>query len=428
MKRPMPVATARREIGSVEQYEKGFGFIISQNPPEGEPSKIFVYHSEIVAKGFRSLKPGMIVSFERSFDQQTQKPCCKDVRNMDGTPINLEEMRQKVVPKAAKEKRPWRNVFQAIPAFRLESYTECSPIATTADAALENEDIPNMGSLFALFRGRFGDEMAKFLKDKLPLYLKQAGSEDDFDITEALTTAFEMVEKEFMEKTLTRRCVDGAEAVACLFEHGLKNGKACVRVYIANVGTCQLIFCSDSGKAVSLNSPHTSTALAIKNQGVEYDQGAAVAGFVDDGIEYRLKSSRVLGARPFKTAKCTLKNTPDVLEGKEWAFKTTDDLFALLVSPEIVEWHGGPQACIDEALDAMRTAQDTGENLTESAAKHLVRQALRKGAPEELSCQCVSFTWMAKVLDKLLDKRKKQKLEGTTEKPVEDDGFDMFAM
>lgn len=422
----MPVATARREVGEVEQYEKGFGFIVSQSPPEGEPAKIFVYHKEIVAKGFRSLKAGMLVSFERGFDQQTQKPCCKDVRNADGTPINLEEARQKPVVKA-KEKRPWRNVFQAIPAFRLESYTECSPIATTPDTAIENEDIPNMGSIFCLFKGRFGDEMSKFLKEKLPTYLKQAGSEEDFEIVEALSSTFEIVEKDFMEKTLSRRSVDGAEAVSCLFEHGLKNGKACVRVYVANVGTCQLIFCSDAGKAVSLNTPHTSTAAAIKNQGVEYDQGAAVAGFVDDGIEYRLKSSRVLGARPFKTPKCTLNSSADVLEGKEWSFKTTDDLFALLVTPEIVEWHGGPQACIDEALDAMRTAQETGENLTEFAAKQLVRQALRKGAPEELACQCISFTWMTKVLDRLLDQRKKRKLEGTTEKPVEDDGFDMFA-
>lgn len=427
MKRATPDAPIRREFGTVEQYDKGkgFGFIISQNPPENEPSKVFVYHKEIVSKGFRFLKEGMTVSFQRSLDANTQKPCCIDVRMADGAAISLEAVQKPKAP--PKEKRHWRNVFLNNKRFALDSYTECSPAPTTLDTYLDNEDIPNMGSLFALFRGRFGDEMSKFLKDKFPTFLKQAAVEEEFEMTEALSTSFEQSEKEFMEKTLSKRCVDGVEAIAVLFEHGLKDGKPCVRVYGANVGTCQLIFCNEAGKAVRLTEPHTATAAAIKNQAVEYKDGAAVAGFVDDGIEYRLASSRVMGARPFKTAKSNLRSDADVVEGKEWLFKTTDDLFALMVCPEVVQWHGGPQECIDEALDAMKTAQETGENLSEFAAKQLVRQALRKGAPEELSCSCITFSWMEKWLDKLLDTRKKRKLEGATASAVEEDDFDMFA-
>jgi len=427
MKRAAADGPIRREYGTVEQYDKskGFGFIISQNPPENEPTKVFVYHKEIVSKGFRFLKEGMTVSFLRSVDATTQKPCCLDVRMVDGGAITMEEAQKPKAP--VKEKRHWRNVFLHNKRFTLDSYTECSPAPTTLDSYLDNEDIPNMGSLFALFRGRFGDEMTKFLKEKLPLFLKQAAAEEDFEMAEALSSSLELAEKEFMEKTLTKRCVDGAEAIAVLFEHGLKEGKPCVRVFGANVGTCQLIFCNSEGKAVRLTEPHTSTAAAIKNQNVEYSNGAAVAGFVDDGIEYRLASSRVMGARPFKTAKSNLRSDADVVEGKEWLFKTTDDLFALMVCPEVVEWHGGPQECINEALDAMKTAQETGETLAEFAAKQLVRQALRKGAPEELSCSCITFSWMDKWLDKLLDTRKKRKLEGNQAAPVEDDEFDMFA-
>lgn len=61
--------------------------------------------------------------------------------------------------------------------------------------------------------------------------------------------------------------------------------------------------------------------------------------------------------------------------------------------------------------------------LPDSCVKTLIRGALKKGAPEDLSCMCIVPSWHSRGLDAFLEKMSEK---GQQHEEV-DDGLDMFA-
>ena len=68
------------------------------------------------------------------------------------------------------------------------------------------------------------------------------------------------------------------------------------------------------------------------------------------------------------------------------------------------------------------------QNLADAGSKHLIRNALRQGAPEDLSCQIVLPTWRKEALNALLDGGEHVHGGVAVKKSKEAaDDFDMFA-
>jgi CspA family cold shock protein len=64
--------TGNQETGTVKWFSprKGYGFIIRDNVPEGEPEEIFVHYSALEMDGFKTLLPDLKVSYEVTFGRR----------------------------------------------------------------------------------------------------------------------------------------------------------------------------------------------------------------------------------------------------------------------------------------------------------------------------------------------------------------------
>lgn len=282
-----------------------------------------------------------------------------------------------------------------------------------------------------------GNECSKWLKDKIPGILKKIHEEKD-DLTEAVAAGIDVAEVEVMERMTMKRLTHGAEALIAVFVHCLNNaGQPCVQLHIANVGTCVAMLCSGNGHAtrISTGNPAKKQKDALEKAGLEVDaDGMVTAAFAEEGKNkpnerFTMGSARLIGGRPFKTAKAKeiITAEPNSSKAREWRCVSGEDVFLLVVSPEVLTVMTEQEA-LDEALDHW----DSPEGIPgpEAASKAIVRKALGLGAKfKSISALIVQFFWQEKPLQRILARRADLKKAGKVSKEasaVEGDEFDMF--
>lgn len=431
-----------REIGTVQDYDKGkgFGFLL-----DADKEKLFVHQSQIVSPGFRQLVANQKVSFLRG--ENRGKPWAEDVRNPDGTPISFEMEEEQQSNTLAKKRRQqlkeqWRNFFD-IPQYALKGYGESLP-ATVAnqDAFIVGETVPQLGKVFVQAHGcaataKKGNECAEYVKEKLPKLISKAYEEKP-DPASALTSAFETLENEWMERAKMKSLTDGAEVTAALFVHALNSsGQPVVQLWIASTGASVPVLCSAEGNPVRLVEPHTTVKAraALVDAGFNVsDRGTVDVAFAEVGehkptSSFRLPASRLIGGRPFKTSKKTpILAKPEVKKAREWRCVAGEELFLLVFSAEVASVLSD-QDVTNVALDAWGSNAEIGDGW-EAASKAVVRTAQAQGPDRDtLACMAVQCWWQEKPLQRLLARRADKKKAGaTTEKTAKpvDDGFDMF--
>mmetsp|Transcript_65826 Transcript_65826/g.140840 ORF Transcript_65826/g.140840 Transcript_65826/m.140840 type:complete len:459 (-) Transcript_65826:22-1398(-) len=428
-----------REIGTVQMYDKGkgFGFIY-----DADQEKLFVHQSQIVSPGFRMLEENQKVSFLRG--ENRGKPWAEDVRNPDGTPIQIEK--QEEAPTLAKKrkqqlKEQWRNFFD-IPQYALKGHGESLPVTIgNQDAFAAGDVVPQLGKVFVLAHGCAattgkGNECAAYIKEKMAKHIAKA-YEEKSDPAEAVSSAFEVVESEFMERAKMKSLTDGAQVSLALFVHGLNaSGQPCVQLWTGTVGTCVLLLCSAEGAAVRLTEPHSTKKARAKLEEAGYkvsDSGSVEVAFAEAGVNkpstyFKLPAMRLIGGRPFKTSKKSpILAGPEVKKAKEWRCVAGEELFLLAVSSEVTSVLSD-EDIMNAALDAWGSSAQ-GLDGWEAASKAVVRTAQAQGPESDaLACMAVQFWWQEKPLQRLLARRADKKRSGvpTSEKKPADDGFDMF--
>jgi len=431
-----------REIGTVQMYDKGkgFGFIY-----DADKEKLFVHQSQIIAPGFRRLAENQKVSFLRG--ENRGKPWAEDVRNPDGSPILHEK--EEEAPTLAKKRRAqlkeqWRNFFE-IPQYALKGYGESLPTdVSNQDAFALGDAVPQLGKVFVMAHGccsttRKGNECATFIKEKMARHLTKA-YDDKNDAGEALSAATEVVETEWMDRAKMKSLTDGAEVVSALFVHALNaSGQPCVQLWTANLGACVVLLCNTDGQPARICEPFAVAKERVRliEAGFKVgDGGEAEVAFAEVGEHkptsiFKLPATRLLGGRPFKTSKKSpVHARPDVQMVREWRCVAGEELFLLVVSPEVASVLSD-QDIMNAALDAWGSNAEGLEGW-EAASKAVVRTAQAQGPQTPtLACMAVQFWWQEKPLQRLLARRRDRKQSGVTgletaKKPA-DDGFDMFS-
>eukprot|EP00933_Yihiella_yeosuensis_P063456 TRINITY_DN66610_c0_g1_i1.p1 TRINITY_DN66610_c0_g1~~TRINITY_DN66610_c0_g1_i1.p1 ORF type:complete len:458 (+),score=128.50 TRINITY_DN66610_c0_g1_i1:146-1519(+) len=429
-----------REIGTVEDYDKskGFGFVF-----DADGEKIFVYQSQIVSPGFRQLYAGQKISFIRG--ENRGKPWAEDVRNPDGSPITHEKAADDSGTLAKKRrqqlKEQWRNFFD-IPQYALKGYGYSLP-ATQAnqDTFCLGDTVPQLGKIFVLAHGCSstsgkGNECATYIKDKLPKFIAKAYEEKP-DPAEALKSAFELAESEFIEWAKNKSVTDGAEVTAALFVHALNaSGQPVVQLWVASSGASVVLLCSAEGHAVRAMEPRTTAKARgpLSDAGFNVtERGTVDVAFAEAGQHkpsqaFRLPAAKLVGGRPFKTSKLTpVVAAPDVKKVREWRCVAGEELFLICISAEIAGVLADNIA-MNVALDAWGNNAE-GLDGEEAASKAVVRTAQSQGPERDtLACMAVQCWWQEKPLQRLLARRADKKKSGTAEKVAKpaDDGMDMF--
>jgi cold shock CspA family protein/serine/threonine protein phosphatase PrpC len=430
----------QREMGTVIVYDKtkGFGFIL-----DVDDEKIFVHQSQLVSPGFRRLIEKQKVSFVRG--ENDGRPWAEDVRNPDGSPIvhkeDMEESSSAAKKRRQQLKEQWRNFFD-IPQYALKSYAESlPPTVANQDAFGLGDAVPQLGKMFVVAHGCAsttgkGNECVSFVKDKMAKLVAKV-YEETSDVAASLTTAFQMIEKEWIERAKNKSLTDGAEVMVGLFVHALNSsGQPCVQLWCAGTGTCVPLLCDASGTAVRLMEPHSTKKARAKLEEVGFDvneSGVAKVSFAEDAVNkpstiFRLPAVRMIGGRPFKTTKAREKQAvhavPDVKKVREWRCVAGEDLFLLICSAEVMSVLSDQDA-INAAMDAWGGA--SAVDSWEAAAKAVVRTAQAQGPEfDTLACMAIQFWWQEKPLQRLLARRADKKRSGVVETKKAKDDFDMF--
>lgn len=430
-----------REIGTVENYDrvKGFGFVVDS---EGE--SMFVHQSQIISPGFRRLEDGQKISFVRG--ENRGKPWAEDVRNPDGTPVDLDGEAEKQQEGLSKKRRQqlreqWRNFFE-IPQYHLKSYAESlPPTAFNQDTFVLNETCHQLGNIFVMSHGccptaSKANECTAFVREKVTKHLTKAYEEKN-DTAAALASAFELLEADFIERAKMKSLTDGAEIMLGLFVHALDaSGRPCVQLWIASVGSSVALLCSADGAPVRLNEPHVvkKERESLEAAGFKVsDSGVAEVAFAEQGQHkpsstFKLPSARLLGGRPFKTSRRSpVTAEPTIRKVKEWRCVSGEELFLIVVSQEVASVLSDSDA-MNAALDAWGSSA-SGLDGWEAAAKAVVRTAQSQGPEKDtIACMAVQFWWQEKPLQRLIARRadRKRTNMASTEVKAADEGFDMF--
>lgn len=400
----------------------------------------------IVCAGFRRLEAGQKVSFTRG--ENRGKPWAEDVKNADGTSIIFkgdQEKTEGAMTKKRKQqlKEQWRNFFD-IPQYALKGYAYSTPSTQdNQDGFVLGEAVPQLGKVFILAHGCCsqsgkGNECATFAKEKLPKFISKAYEEKP-DVVHALTTAFEALENEFMERAKMKSLTDGAEVSLALFVHALNAaGQPCVQLWTACVGTVAIYLCSAEGLQVRVSEPHRTAKAkqALEDAGFKVSESGSVeVAFAEVGehrptTAFKLPAARLIGGRPFKTSKKSpVLAKPEIKKAKEWRCVAGEELFLLMCSQEVTSMLSDVDI-MTAALDAWGSNAE-GLDGYEAASKAVVRTAQAQGPEKDtVACMAVQCWWQEKPLQKLLARRAERKREGApaaAPAKAADDGFDMFS-
>jgi len=134
---------------------------------------------------------------------------------------------------------------------------------------MSNDALRKIAVSLALFDGHLGAEAAKFCTDHLHEYMAQI-MQANHSVEDAIVNAFKMTDRKFEEYAQQNECEAGAVGVYVYYEMDEKTGDNFV--YVANVGDCRAILCSN-GQCKVLTVDHD-----VKNADEQKRCGDAING------------------------------------------------------------------------------------------------------------------------------------------------------
>ncbi|XP_062152711.1 probable protein phosphatase 2C 58 [Alnus glutinosa] len=216
--------------------------------------------------------------------------------------------------------------------------------------------------LFAIFDGHSGHDVASYLQGHLfDNILKQ----DDFwtETENALRRAYRMTDAEILEKALVLGR-GGSTAVTAILINGEK-------LVVANVGDSRAVICKN-GVAKQLSVDHEPS----REKRLIESRGGFVSNLPGDvpRVDGQLAVARAFGD---KSLKLHLSSEPDVTiemisDDTECIILASDGIWKVLSNEDAVN-------CIKHIKDA------------QSAAKHLIEEAVSRKSKDDISCIVVKF-------------------------------------
>ncbi|KAJ7981499.1 Protein phosphatase 2C family protein [Quillaja saponaria] len=216
--------------------------------------------------------------------------------------------------------------------------------------------------LFAIFDGHLGHDVANYLKSHL---FENILKEPDFwtETQSALRRAYLTTDEKILEEAdfLGR---GGSTAVTAILINGQK-------LVVANVGDSRAVIC-ENGKARQLSVDHEPS----KEKRLIEGRGGFVSNIPGDvpRVDGQLAVARAFGD---KSLKMHLSSEPDVTvemidEDTEFLILASDGIWKVLSN--------------QEAVDSIRQIKDA-----QSAAKHLIEEAIARKSKDDISCIIVRF-------------------------------------
>ncbi|CAA2949748.1 probable phosphatase 2C 58 [Olea europaea subsp. europaea] len=217
--------------------------------------------------------------------------------------------------------------------------------------------------LFAIFDGHMGRDVAKYLQGNLfNNILKQ---QHDFwtDTEKALRRAYKTTDNEILEQSF-HLGKGGSTAVTAVLMDGHK-------LVVANVGDSRAIICK-KGVAYQISVDHEPG----KEKSTIEKKGGFVSNIPGDvpRVDGQLAVARAFGD---KSLKRHLSSEPDV------AIEMVDDELELIILASDGLWKVMSN---QEAVESIRNTKSA-----QSAAKHLVEEAVSRKSKDDISCIVVRF-------------------------------------
>ncbi|XP_021894296.1 probable protein phosphatase 2C 58 isoform X1 [Carica papaya] len=216
--------------------------------------------------------------------------------------------------------------------------------------------------LFAIFDGHLGHDVANYLQSHL---FNNILKEKDFwtETEDAIRRAYRSTDAEILEKSF-HLGKGGSTAVTAILINGQK-------LVVANVGDSRAVI-SKSGVAQQLSVDHEPS----KEKKLIESRGGFVSNLPGDvpRVDGQLAVARAFGD---KSLKIHLSSEPDVTvhvidDNTEFIILASDGIWKVMTNQEAVD-------CIKNLKDA------------QSAAKHLIEEALSKKSKDDISCIVVKF-------------------------------------
>ncbi|KAJ4729771.1 Protein phosphatase 2C family protein [Melia azedarach] len=216
--------------------------------------------------------------------------------------------------------------------------------------------------LFAIFDGHLGHDVANYLQTHL---FDNILKEQDFwtNTENAIRKAYHTTDAEILEKAFVLG-KGGSTAVTAILINGQK-------LVVANVGDSRAVICKN-GVAKQLSVDHEPS----KEKKLIESRGGFVSNLPGDvpRVDGQLAVARAFGD---KSLKIHLSSEPDV------AMEIVDDNTEFLILASDGIWKVMTN---QEAVDCIKNIKDA-----QSAAKHLIEQAVSKKSKDDISCIVVRF-------------------------------------
>ncbi|PWA76099.1 Protein phosphatase 2C [Artemisia annua] len=216
--------------------------------------------------------------------------------------------------------------------------------------------------LFAVFDGHLSQEVPDYLRSHL---FDNIINEPNFwtDPEEAIRKAYKFTDSTIMNKAIKKR-KGGSTAVTAILIN-------CETLVVANVGDSRAVLCQD-GVAKQLSVDHEPN----KERKVIEEKGGFVTKFPGDcpRVDGSLAMSRSFGDKRLKEH---VSSEPDVC-----VEEVDDDTEFLILASDGV-WKVMSN---QEAVDCVKDVEDP-----RLAAKHLIKEALKRKSRDDISCIVVRF-------------------------------------
>ncbi|CAA2949751.1 probable phosphatase 2C 58 [Olea europaea subsp. europaea] len=216
--------------------------------------------------------------------------------------------------------------------------------------------------LFAIFDGHMGRDVAKYLQGNL---FNNILKQHDFwtDTEKALRRAYKTTDNEILEQSF-HLGKGGSTAVTAVLMDGHK-------LVVANVGDSRAIICK-KGVAYQISVDHEPG----KEKSTIEKKGGFVSNIPGDvpRVDGQLAVARAFGD---KSLKRHLSSEPDV------AIEMVDDELELIILASDGLWKVMSN---QEAVESIRNTKSA-----QSAAKHLVEEAVSRKSKDDISCIVVRF-------------------------------------
>eukprot|EP01084_Bolivina_argentea_P306294 529275_1 len=248
---------------------------------------------------------------------------------------------------------------------------------------------------FSLFDGHLGQDAAKFCTHHLPQYVEEIINQkqqeqhttvitEESIITESIRAAFHKTDKEFKHYAFTNKCEAGAVGVYIYYDSSF--------MYVANVGDCQAVLCSD-GEYKILTKEHNVT----KN---DDERTRCKQYIINDRINGELSITRAIG----DYHECNNNSNPPQKEGNNGNNYKHKKVDGLICEPHIIKHKLSSKdefviiACdgLWDVLTPKHAMKECRRSLRHNAdctvaAKKLVDLATKKLTTDNVSVMVIGF-------------------------------------